>query len=145
MVLSVFCFVIIGWSWDRPIVMRFIRICFDHFSSFFSFIFLAAQSLCESPCGLASSKRFCWLKALKSIHELTNCTVKGWLMVLVMWIQKKSPLHNWVEMSKIILFEAFCWFKVENNFSIRLVLGPMLFYVCYNALFFKPLFSFFKG
>lgn len=87
---SLLCFVIIGWSWDRPIVMRFIQMCFDHCSFFFHLIFLAAQSLCKIPCGLESSKRFCSMKALTSIQELANCTVKGWLMVLVLWIQKKG-------------------------------------------------------
>lgn len=114
----------------------------------FSFIFLVAQSLCEFPCGWASSKRFCSLKALKSIQELTNCTVKGWLMVLVMWIQEKKWVHcttefKWIRIacSKRILFEAFCCFEKKNKKEKKnqtlpsdWFLGPMLSYL----IVFKP-------
>lgn len=69
-----FIFVFIGWSWDRTIVIRF----FIFFSTMlWSFSFSAVQSMYEIPSALESSKgSFLPLKALKSIQELTICTVK---------------------------------------------------------------------
>lgn len=113
------------------------------FFFFLWFFFLAAQSLYEIPRGWASWKRFCSLKALKSIQELTNCTVKGWLMVMVMWIHKNwvhcTTEFKWISIacSKRILFEAFCCFekkktekdKKTSNFAVRLVLRPKLSYL----------------
>lgn len=110
---------------------------------FFHLIFLAAQSLCKIPCGLESSKRFCSMKALTSIQELANCTVKGWLMVLVLWIQKKgsfaqlrlkgSELH--VQTQFYFLGSFVVLRKKKSNFAIRLFWGPMLPYI----IMFKPL------
>lgn len=107
MVLFFFDFVIC-WSWDNPIIMRFLCICFDHFFVFFS-LFLAAHSLYES------SKRFYW-KLLKSIQKLTNCAVKGWLIVQVIWIQTKKNCTTefkgiCIACSRRILFEAFCFWE----------------------------------
>lgn len=75
-VFLIFSFIFICWSWDRPIVMRFIHICFDHRSFPFYYCFGLHNPRMKSLVEWASSKRFCTLKGLKSIQKLTNWTAK---------------------------------------------------------------------
>ena len=93
---------------------------------------LAAQSLSEIPCGWASSKRFCSLRAVKSILKLANCTVKRWLMALVCGFRKKK-VHCTTEFKWISLMWGLLLYWEEkirlktnkqkwSNFAIPLVL-----------------------
>lgn len=149
---SLFCLVIICWSWDRPIVMRFIRICFDHysFSVFSSYFFWQHNPCTKSLMNGRVQRDFAHWKALKSIQELTNCTVKKgdwWYWSCGFrrkWVHCTTEF-KWISIacSKRISFEAFCCFekkrqkrtkKKKSNFAVRLVLRPMLSYL----IVFKP-------
>ena len=121
---SLFCFFIICWSWDRPIVMRFIRICFDHYSfSVFSSHFFWQHNPCTKSLVNGRVQRdFAHWKALKSIQELTNCTVKkGDWWYWSCGFRKKwvhcTTEFKWISIacSKRISFEAFCCFEKKRQ------------------------------
>lgn len=147
-VFLIFSFIFICWSWDRPIVMRFIHICFDHRSFPFYYCFGLHNPRMKSLVEWASSKRFCTLKGLKSIQKLTNWTAKRRIKgtghaCSEKWIHWTTEF-KWISIAcskKKNLFWGLLLFwkkkkKKTKNIKLcyQLVLRPMLSYL----IVFKP-------